>query len=211
MLRGLRWMGLLVIFAVVFPAIGADEKKDAEKPGVKKEDPKKKTDSKDDKKTDSKDDKKDAKDPKKGDDKPAKEKYLPVGQPVVGKLMKVENGLRVFVMTKQRVFNGKQFQLQDKQMDYEIGEDMIVRLETPPLAFDDKGRIKKYTKEELDEMKGPKGTDANATWGYTSDADALKAELIVKLFLGKRKSTPKGEPPVVYIIHIAGSGGPPGG
>lgn len=202
MLRGLRWMGLLVIFAFVFPAIGADEKKD-QKPEVKKEDPKKK----DDKKTDDKKDAKDTKDPKKGDEKSEKEKYTQVGQPVVGKLMKVENGLRIFVMTKQRTFNGKQFQLQDKQMDYEIGEDMVVRLEVPPLAFDDKGRIKKYSKEELDEMKGP---DKKA-WGYTSDADALKQEQIVKLFLGKRKSTPKGEPPVVYMIHIAGTGGPPGG
>lgn len=209
MRRGLRWMGLLVLFAFVFPVVGADEKKDAEKPGVKKEDPKKKDgDKKDGDKKDG-----DAKDPKKGDKgdkpepKPEKEKYFPIGQPVVGTLMKVDNGLRIFVNTKQRIINGKQVQWQDKQLDFEIGEDMLVRIETPGLAFDDKGRIKKYTKEELDEMKGAD----KKLWGYTADADALKPQQVIKLFLGKRKSTPKGEPPVIYMIHIAGNGGTPGG
>lgn len=212
MLHGLRWMGLLVLLAFVFPAIGADEKKDAEKPGVKKDDPKKKDDKKDakDDKTDKTDktDKKDAKDPKK-DDKPEKEKYFAVGQPVVGTLVKVENGLQLTLRTKQRVFNAgaKRFDLVDKEIPYEIGEDMAVRIESPPMAFDDKGRVKKYTPEELAELKGP---DKKA-WGYTADADALKPQMVLKLFLGKRKSTPKSEPPVIYMIHIAGNGNAPGG
>lgn len=199
MLRGLRWMGLLVLLAFVFPVVGADEKKDAEKPGVKKEDPKKKD-------GDKKDGDKDAKDPKKGD-KPEKEKYFPIGQPVVGTLMKVDNGLRIFVNTKQRVINGKQVQWQEKQIDYEIGEDMEVRIEKLGVVFDDKGRIKQYTKQEELELKGP---DKKA-FGFPADADALKQGQVVRLFLGKRKSTPKGEPPVIYMIHIAGNGGPAGG
>lgn len=207
MLHGLRWMGLLVLLAFVFPAIGADEKKDADKPGVKKDDPKKKDDKKDAK--DDKTDKTDKKDAPKKDDKPEKEKYFPVGQPVVGTLMKVDNGLQIVLKTKQRIFNAgaKRFELQDKDISYEIGEDMLVRIENPPMAFDDKGRVKKYTAEELAELKGPD----KKMWGYTADADALKPQLVLKLFLGKRKSTPKAEPPVIYMIHIAGNGSTPGG
>lgn len=208
MLHSLRWMGLLVLLTFVFPAVrAADEKKDADKPAVKKEDPKKKDGDQGDK--DDKKDPKDAKDPKKGEkgDKPEpKEKYFQIGQPVLGTLMKVENGLRVFVMTKQRVVNGKQISVQDKQVDFEIGDDMQVRIESPGLAFDDKGRIKKYTQAELDEMKG---ADKKA-WGYTADADALKQGQTIRIYLGKRKSTPKTEPPVVYMIHIAGAPNPGG-
>lgn len=67
-------------------------------------------------------------------------------------------------------------------------EDVKVRLANPPPQFDDKGKPKKYTKKELDDMKGP---DPKLP-GYTADFGDLKADMYVEVTLVKKKDASRG-------------------
>jgi len=60
----------------------------------------------------------------------------------------------------------------------------------PPFEYDDKGNVKKYTKEELDKLKGK---DKNLV-GYEAKAEDLQAGQIVRVYLAKPKAKPKDDP-----------------
>lgn len=83
------------------------------------------------------------------------------------------------------------------------GEDMDVRLKTPPLDYDENGKRKKYTDQELKELKGP-----NHEWGYSGDPTQLKTGQSLKAYIGKKKMDKSkekeagGNPHFVYKIHI---------
>src|SRR6516225_2635712 len=101
--RGFRWAGLVLLFAFVLPTFGADEKKDPKKP-----DPKKGTGTSD---GDAK------KDSAKKDDA---DKLIQVGTYIECKLLEIKNGQKIRVLTKRRVFNGRQYEIKDFNLEYEL-------------------------------------------------------------------------------------------
>jgi hypothetical protein len=68
-------------------------------------------------------------------------------------------------------------------IDYQLEPtgDMVVRLMSPPLQYDDKGFPKKYTADELKALKG----DNPKLVGYQGDANDLKPGIQVKVYLVK--------------------------
>jgi len=90
-----------------------------------------------------------------------------------------------------------------KDVALTLGEVPHVRLKTPPVEYDENGKRKKYSSDELKEMKGPKNE-----WGYTGEMDQLKTGQSLKAYVGKikmEKSKEKeagGNPTFVYKIHI---------
>lgn len=70
-----------------------------------------------------------------------------------------------------------------QKVEYQAEENVKVRIKDLPEDFDDKGRIKKYSREELVELKGK---DKNLP-GYESSIDALKVGQIVQATLGAHK------------------------
>src|SRR5579885_1669265 len=47
------------------------------------------------------------------------------------------------------------YTLQPKDFELQTTEDLRVRLSNPPAQFDDKGKIKRYTRKELNVLRGP--------------------------------------------------------
>jgi hypothetical protein len=90
-----------------------------------------------------------------------------------------------------------------KDVALTTGEDLDVRLKIPPVDYDENGKRKKYTDQELKELKGP-----NHEWGYSGDPTQLKTGQSLKAYVGKKKMTKSeekeagGNPPFVYKIHI---------
>jgi hypothetical protein len=84
---------------------------------------------------------------------------------------------------QQNLYNIKEIK---KDIDLRAAEDMKVRTMKPPLEYDDKGNVKKYTAQELKELRG-KGNLP----GYTADFDSLREGQIVKVYLAKPKAKPK--------------------
>ena len=66
-----------------------------------------------------------------------------------------------------------------QKVDFQVAENVKVRVKDLPEQFDDKGNIKKYTKDELAELKGK---DKNLP-GYESSIDALKPGQMVQVKL----------------------------
>ena len=67
-----------------------------------------------------------------------------------------------------------------KEIDFHTDEHVKVRILHAPTAFDDKGNPKKYTKDELKELKGK---DAELP-GYESTMSSLTAGQIIQVTLG---------------------------
>jgi hypothetical protein len=82
---------------------------------------------------------------------------------------------------------GGRVSTRNQDLELKAADDIKVRLLQPPLQFDEKGRIKKYTRKELDELKGPD----KSLPGYQGDFDNLKAGQTVKVYLVKKKTAPK--------------------
>jgi hypothetical protein len=175
-------LGLLVCLALVLPALAQDEKKDAKD----KAEPKK--DAKDAPKD------KDAKsDPK---EKPeAKEKEVFVLK-AAGKL--VRKPAAQPTMTISILVARDKWQNQDLP----VGDDVVVRVAQPPVTFDEKGRIKRYSKKELDELKGP---DKKLP-GYQASMDDLKEGQLVEVHLFRKAGGPKNfkgaDIPAEYKPHV---------
>jgi hypothetical protein len=74
-------------------------------------------------------------------------------------------------------------------VDIETGDELKVRMANPPIAFDEKGKPKKYTAAELKELKGDPKLP-----GYAGDFDSLRPGQIVTVRLMKQKDTPKAKP-----------------
>jgi hypothetical protein len=90
-----------------------------------------------------------------------------------------------------------------KDVTFTLGEDLDVRLKSPPVELDENGKRKKHTPEELKELKGP-----GHEWGYTGDPTQLQSGQSIKVYLG-RKKLDKGQDkktadttPFVYKIHV---------
>jgi hypothetical protein len=121
----------------------------------------------------------DKKDADKEKAKPA-EKWLKAGE-VTGKVLNVveaKKSLRVQVTVAK-----------DKTVDIEWQsiDDVKVRMLNPPPKFDDKGRIKRYTRKELQELKG----DDKKTPGYPAEFSDLKAGQYVQVSLVQKKGAPR--------------------
>jgi len=194
MLRNVfRWSGLLLLLCVfALPSLAQDTKKK----DVKKADTKKKDADKDGDGDDTKKDKKTAK-----KDKDDEDALVPLPGFVECRLVKTEGG-KLTVTRKVRVFEGGKPQIKDMNVDFDLADKVMVRVEKPPFAFDDKGQVKKYTKDELDAMKG----ENKKEFGYHAEIDILKGGHILRVFLGRPKGAPKTDPPQVFKIHIAGNG-----
>jgi hypothetical protein len=141
-----------------------------------------------------KDKDKDADKPK---EKPA-EKWTKAGM-VTGKVVNVveaKKTLRVQVTIAK-----------DKTTDVEWQsiDDVKVRMLNPPPKFDDKGRIKRYTKKELNELKG----DDKKTPGYPAEFSDLKQGQYVQVSLVQKKGAPKrvkgadADPTGEYLPHMS--------
>jgi hypothetical protein len=71
---------------------------------------------------------------------------------------------------------------QHKDFDLESTPDAKVRLQDPPVQYDEKGNVKKYTQQELKELKG----DSKLP-GYNADWDTLKAGQMIKVTLSHKR------------------------
>jgi hypothetical protein len=78
---------------------------------------------------------------------------------------------------------------ENQTIDIEASDDVAIRCKNPPVAFDEKGNVKKYTSAELKELKG----DSKLP-GYTADFDSLRPEQYVSVTLVKKKDAPKPKP-----------------
>jgi len=72
-----------------------------------------------------------------------------------------------------------------KDITFHAAEDVKVRFTNPPSAFDEKGNVKKYTPEELKELKGK---DTNLP-GYQGSVEKLSTGMTVKVTT--KKAPPK--------------------
>jgi hypothetical protein len=102
---------------------------------------------------------------------------------------------------RENLFNLKEVQ---KDLEFETVDETKYRAADVPIAFDDKGDPKKYTPDELKELKGPDNLP-----GYTADRGALRANQIVVVAAGMRKPAPGEKPlaeekPVAVLILILG-------
>ena len=191
---GFRWLGLLfllLVFVLPSPAQDAkDTKKDGKKTDVKKKDATDDDDTKDKKKAKGKDDKDED-----------ENKLVALPGYVECRLVNTDNG-KLTVTVKRFVFQNGKRELKEMNVEFELADKVMVRIEKPPLAFDDKGKVKKYTKEELDEMKG----ENKKEFGYKAEIDVLKGGQILRLTMGRPKSAPKTDPPQVMKIYVSGNG-----
>jgi hypothetical protein len=76
-----------------------------------------------------------------------------------------------------------------KDIDFHAAEDVKVRTLNPPVTFDDKGNVKKYTAAELKELKGK---DSNLP-GYESSFDQLQTGQVLKVTLARTKEPAKSD------------------
>ena len=120
------------------------------------------------------------------DDKPetkpkadTKEKLVVAGERT-GKLAKAPGADRTMTVS---VPVGKNW----TNLELPVHDDVQVRLAQPPAQFDDKGKPKKYTKKELDELRG---SDKKLP-GYTASLEDLKPGQMVKVMLVRKAGTPK--------------------
>ncbi len=72
-----------------------------------------------------------------------------------------------------------------KDIDLKAADDIKVRTLQPPIDYDDKGNVKKYTAKELKELKGTGNLP-----GYTAEFDSLRNSQIVKVYLKKGAVAP---------------------
>jgi len=81
------------------------------------------------------------------------------------------------------------YTVENKTQDIEVTaiDEVVVRSSTPPENFDDKGKIKKYTKKELAELKGP---DPKLP-GYKAEFGDIQTEQIIQVSLIKNKEAPR--------------------
>src|SRR5262245_56009207 len=81
---------------------------------------------------------------------------------------------------------GNLVRFKDQDVKLRAAENMKVRWNFPPPDYDDKGNLKKYTKEELKALKDP------GLPGYRGEFDALRTGQIVRVYLAKQHAYMKG-------------------
>jgi hypothetical protein len=76
-----------------------------------------------------------------------------------------------------------------KKVEQRLADEVKIRSAVPPEQFDDKGSIKKYTREELKELKGP---DPRVP-GYKADRDSIEKGRTVMVQVARRVLVPAGK------------------
>jgi hypothetical protein len=94
--------------------------------------------------------------------------------------------LRRMQASQQNLFRVKEVK---KEVEVVHADDVQVRSLRPPLAYDEKGYPKKYTPQELKEMRG----DGKLP-GYTSDLGSLQPGQVVTAYLARKKPGAAKEP-----------------
>lgn len=129
--------------------------------------------------------------PKQADkqDKPDKEKLVPAGQ-LQATLVSTssDKGGITFRIKVPYLTPNRQVQYKDEDITLVPTDDLKVRVLTPPVVFDDKGRPKRYSAKELKELKG----EGNLP-GYTADLESLHPNQTVLLYLMRKKKPAKKE------------------
>jgi hypothetical protein len=97
------------------------------------------------------------------------------------------NQLYLAAMQLQRA-GGNLFTVKEVQKDVELrlADEARVRTLAPPEQFDDKGNVKKWTREELKELKGP---DPRVP-GYKADRDSIEKGRTVLVQLARAPQEP---------------------
>jgi hypothetical protein len=88
------------------------------------------------------------------------------------------------VQAQREMYNYK-----DVSKDYPLrgSENIKVRSYQPPLDYDEKGNVKKYTNEELKTLRGTEGLP-----GYNAEWDALRPGQVVHVYMSKPAAPVKG-------------------
>jgi hypothetical protein len=76
-------------------------------------------------------------------------------------------------------------------VDIDPGDDVKVVAKNPPVAFDDKGKVKKYTAKELAELRDDPKSSASP---FKADFDSLKNGQYVTVTVGWKKDSVKPKP-----------------
>lgn len=74
---------------------------------------------------------------------------------------------------------------QGQEIRLRAAENIRVRTASFPAEYDDKGRLKRPTKEELKELKGPENLP-----GWTAEFESLRAGQYVQVFLARNQANP---------------------
>jgi hypothetical protein len=88
---------------------------------------------------------------------------------------------------KQNLFRVKQI---EKDVEIQPADEMRIRSLHPPVAFDEKGNPKKYTAQELKEMRG----DGKLP-GYAAELTGLQDGQVVTVHLARKKDAAKPKDP----------------
>lgn len=86
-------------------------------------------------------------------------------------------------------------EVEQKELNYSVAENLVVRRLQPGSGFDEKGNIKTYSAQELKEKKGPGNLP-----GYTAERDELRTGQVIEAFLGPGKN---GKPQVVMVMIVS--------
>jgi hypothetical protein len=97
------------------------------------------------------------------------------------------NGMRSAQQQMQQA-QAKLYKMTNKDVDVQAIDDVVVRVLTPKLEYDDKGRPKKLTKEELKEAKG-EGELAKMP-GYKAEFSDVQTDQYVQITIVRKKGAP---------------------
>ena len=75
---------------------------------------------------------------------------------------------------------------ENKDVEIQASDEVVVRMARPKEDFDEKGKPKKYTKKEKEEMRG---TDKKLP-GYKADFGDITTDQIIQVFLVRKKGAP---------------------
>ncbi len=83
----------------------------------------------------------------------------------------------------------KIYRLEEKKVEIQVtaSDNVKVRQANPPVQFDDKGKVKRYSAKELSELKG---SDTKSP-GYPAEFSDLHQNQFVEVHLVKKKETPR--------------------
>jgi len=104
------------------------------------------------------------------------------------------NGMRSAQQQLQQA-QARLYKMENKDFEIQAIDEVIVRTMTPKAEFDEKGRPKKLTREELKEAKG-EGELAKMA-GYKAEFGDLQTEQVIQVTLVRKKGAPAPKPKIV--------------
>jgi len=133
------------------------------------------------------------------------EAILRIRDPLLQALKMQQLEAQILNQQTQAVSNAFKVVNEHKEFDLASTADVSVRYREPPVQYDDKGNVKKYTTAEL---KGLKGKNPHLP-GYTADFAKLQTGQTVRVTLSKPKpvndkdkDAPDDKKPLVSMIVI---------